>query len=192
MKEFKQNSFIDFISAAGFLISQGYTRQRLMAAYGTSAGGLLVAQVMNMRPDLFRAVALDVPFVDPLSNMLDEESLLTIPDQEEWGNPITDPLIYNEMSSYSPYENLSIAKYPALYITAGLNDSRVDYTSIVKYVLRMRKRKILDENEPLMCEQNIALDVQKSGHFGSGSLESEAQIWAFLNKVIPPASVIQF
>ncbi|CAG9310989.1 cft-1 [Blepharisma stoltei] len=192
VKERKQNSFLDFISTASFLIAQGYTRPRLMAAYGTSAGGLLVAAVMNMRPELFKAVVLDVPFVDPLSNMLNEESILTIPDRDEWGDPISDVNIYNEIRSYSPYENLSIARYPPLYITAGLNDSRVDYVSILKYVARMRQRKYLDSKEGLICSQNIALDVQKTGHFGDGSLESEAKMWAFLNKIIPSPSIIQY
>lgn len=87
-KHNKMNSFLDFISCANYLIAEGYSRPEYMAGYGVSAGGLLLGTVMNMRPDLFKAVVLEVPFLDVLSNMLDEESILTIPDREEWGDPL--------------------------------------------------------------------------------------------------------
>jgi oligopeptidase B len=85
----KHNSFLDFISCAQHLISTGWTLPRHTAAYGASAGGMLVAQAMNLKPELFAAVVLDVPFVDVLTCMLDESLPLTVTERDEWGDPST-------------------------------------------------------------------------------------------------------
>lgn len=86
--ENKSNSFYDFLSCAAYLSSEKYSQPDLMAAYGASAGGLLIGQVLNLRPDIFKAAVLDVPFVDVLNIMMDESLPLTVPEREEWGNPI--------------------------------------------------------------------------------------------------------
>ena len=181
-KHLKHNSFADFISAASFLVKEGYSQPKYIGGYGTSAGGLLLAQAVNLKPNLFNAVVLEVPFVDPLSVMQDENSPLTIPDRDEWGDPLADQQIFDEMRGYSPYDNLSINKYPKMLITAATNDQRVPLWSVLKYVKRLRERKLPDDF--CICENNIAVDIQETGHFGEGSLESEAVVWAFLNTFI--------
>ena len=109
------NSFLDFNSCAEFLIANRITHPNLLAAKGSSAGGLLVAQAcMNMRPELYRAVILNVPFLDVLGCLLDETLPLTVTDHCEFGNPIEDEESYRTIASYSPYENLSNQEYPAV------------------------------------------------------------------------------
>ena len=103
----KPNTFHDFISCAEYLIANRIAHPNLLAAKGVSAGGTLVAQAcLNMRPELFRAVILDVPFLDVLTCLLDKEVPLAKTDHLEFGDPLEDPRIYELISSYSPYENL--------------------------------------------------------------------------------------
>lgn len=87
------------------------------------------------------------------------------------------------MRSYSPYDNLTHAKYPPLLITGSESDSRVSFAGILKYVQRLRNKK-LPRQEDLLCDQNLALHITEGGHFGQGDLSSEAVIWGFLNKFI--------
>lgn len=188
-KEKKYNSFQDMIACVSYLIQESYTHPKYIAGYGTSAGGLLMAQVLNLKPLLFAAMVLEVPFVDPLSEMLNQDLPLSITDRDEWGDPLKvlsmqDPNIFNEMASYAPYDNLTYAEYPPMLVTGSINDSRVSFYSILKYIKRLRN-KAVPRNKQNICSQNIALDIQDSGHFGQGNLESEAVIWGFLNKIIP-------
>ncbi|PYV07365.1 MAG: oligopeptidase B, partial [Acidobacteria bacterium] len=81
----KKNTFTDFIAAAEHLIKEGYTSRDRLVIEGVSAGGLLVGAVTNMRPELFKAVVLRVPFVDVINTMLDESLPLTVGEFEEWG-----------------------------------------------------------------------------------------------------------
>jgi oligopeptidase B len=185
----KQNSIQDFLSCAQYLIKEGYTKPDYMAAHGSSAGGLMVGQAVNLMPELFKSIVLEVPFVDPVSVMLDESLPLTIPEREEWGDPIRvfyiqDEEIYEYMRGYSPYENVWNAKYPAFLITLGLKDARVPYWTILKYVKRLRERG-MKHHKTELCQDNIAVDVQDSGHFGNNTLENEAFLWGYLNTVIP-------
>ena len=83
----KRNTFTDFIAAAEHLIREGYTSRERLAINGGSAGGLLMGAVVNLRPELFRAVVAEVPFVDVVTTMLDESIPLTVMEYEEWGNP---------------------------------------------------------------------------------------------------------
>ena len=92
---------------------------------GGSAGGLLMGAVINMRPDLFKAVARKVPFVDVLNTMLDATLPLTTSEYIEWGNPNEKPA-YEYMKKYSPYDNVK-ANYPAMLVKVSLNDSQVPY-----------------------------------------------------------------
>ena len=83
----KMNTFRDFIDVADYLVKNGYTRPDRLVANGGSAGGLLMGAVANMRPDLFRAIVADVPFVDVINTMLDSSLPLTAQEWEQWGNP---------------------------------------------------------------------------------------------------------
>ncbi len=133
----KMNTFTDFIASAEHLIAQRYTTSSRLAVQGGSAGGLLMGAVTNLRPDLFRAVVANVPFVDVINTMLDTTLPLTVGEFEEWGNPRIEAE-YRYMLQYSPYDNLRPRDYPAMLVTTSFNDSQVLYHEPAKYVARMR------------------------------------------------------
>jgi oligopeptidase B len=118
----KRNTFTDFIACAEHLVAERWTSPRRLGIRGGSAGGLLVGRVANLRPDLFGAVVAQVPFVDALNTILDPSLPLTVLEWEEWGNPVESPEFYAYMKSYAPYENVEAKDYPAMFVTAGLND----------------------------------------------------------------------
>lgn len=154
----KKNTFTDFISCAEYLISEGYTSPDNLAITGGSAGGLLIGAVTNMRPDLFKVVIADFPFVDALNTMLDPTIPLTILEYDEWGNP-NEEEYYFYMKSYSPYDNVEAKDYPNMLITAGLNDPRVQYWEPAKWAAKLRAIKT-DDNI-LLLKTNMG-----TGHFG--------------------------
>ena len=133
----KRNTFTDFIACAEHLIAEGYTSPDRLAIQGGSAGGLLMGAVINLRPDLFRAVLSQVPFVDVLNTMLDDTLPLTIGEYLEWGNPNVKE-DYEYMRTYCPYTNLEAKAYPALLVKTSLNDSQVMYWEAAKYVAKLR------------------------------------------------------
>jgi oligopeptidase B len=176
----KRNSFTDFISAAEHLVSLGYTSPDQLVINGGSAGGLLMGAVMNMRPDLFRVVMAEVPFVDVVSTMLDATLPLTVIEYDEWGNP-HDPVAYEYMRSYSPYDNVEAKDYPHLLVTAGLNDPRVAYWEPAKWTARLRAKKT-DQNK-LVLRTNMG-----AGHGGASGrydfLREVAFKYAFMLNVM--------
>jgi oligopeptidase B len=155
----KKNTFNDFIDVAEYLVSRGYTKPDRLVANGGSAGGLLMGAVANMRPDLFKAIVADVPFVDIINTMLDETLPLTTQEWEQWGNPKNaDAFAY--MRSYSPYDNVEKKAYPWMLVTTSLNDSQVMYWEPAKWVARLRALKT--DRNPLYLKTNMA-----GGHGGS-------------------------
>ncbi|MDH6086880.1 S9 family peptidase [Umezakia ovalisporum] len=161
----KKNTFADFITCAEYLIAENWTAKDRLVITGASAGGLLVGAVMNMRPDLFKAVVANVPFVDVVTTILDTSLPLSAMEWEEWGNP-NDKVYYDYMKSYSPYDNVEIKNYPDLLITAGLNDSRVKYWEPAKWTAKLRELKT--DNNILLLKTNMG-----AGHSGaSGRYES--------------------
>ena len=155
----KRNTFTDFIAVAEELIARGYTSQEKLAIEGASAGGLLVGAVVNMRPDLFRAVLANVPFVDVINTMLDASLPLTTQEYIEWGDP-NEREAYEYMKSYDPYSNVERKDYPAILVRTSLNDSQVGYWEAAKWVARLRTCKT-DRNE-LLLRVNMG-----AGHGGS-------------------------
>lgn len=133
----KANTFTDFIACAEHLIDEGWTDTDHLVIRGGSAGGLLMGAVTVLRPDLFKAVIAEVPFVDVINTMLDETIPLTVIEWEEWGNP-NNEADYRWMVAYSPYDNTTDTDYPAMLVTAGLNDPRVAYWEPAKWVAKMR------------------------------------------------------
>ena len=176
----KKNTFTDFIACAEHLIEQGYTRPEYLAIEGGSAGGLLMGAVTNMRPDLFRVVIADVPFVDMMNTMLDPTLPLTIEEYEEWGNP-DNKEYFDYMLSYSPYDNVEAKAYPNMLFTAGLNDPRVSYWEPAKMVAKLRAMKT--DNNFLMLKTNMG-----QGHMGASGrydyLKEIAFNYAFIFKVL--------
>ncbi|HVH94640.1 MAG TPA: prolyl oligopeptidase family serine peptidase, partial [Nocardioidaceae bacterium] len=134
----KKNTFTDFVACARHLTEGGWTSADRLAAQGGSAGGLLMGAVANTDPDAFTAVLAEVPFVDPLTSILDPSLPLTVIEWEEWGNPLEDPEVYAYMKSYSPYENVTEQPYPAILAETSLHDTRVLYVEPAKWVARLR------------------------------------------------------
>ncbi|VEG57875.1 oligopeptidase B [Mycolicibacterium aurum] len=134
----KRNTFTDFIAVGSHLVGTDVTRPENLVAYGGSAGGLLMGAVANMAPDLFAGILATVPFVDPLTTILDPSLPLTVTEWDEWGNPLEDPEVYAYMKSYSPYENVESKNYPAILAMTSLNDTRVYYVEPAKWVAALR------------------------------------------------------
>jgi oligopeptidase B len=139
----KMNTFTDFIDVAEFLVESGYTSPDHLCANGGSAGGLLMGAILNLRPDLFRVVIANVPFVDVVTTMLDSSIPLTTAEYDEWGNPNIREY-YDYMLSYSPYDQVKAAAYPAILVTTGLHDSQVQYFEPAKWVAKLRDMKTDD------------------------------------------------
>ncbi len=135
----KKNTFTDFVACARHLAETGWTSADRLAAEGGSAGGLLMGAVANSDPDAFAAVVAQVPFVDPLTSILDPTLPLTVIEWEEWGNPLEDPEVYAYMSSYAPYDNVRDQDYPAILAETSINDTRVLYVEPAKWVARLRE-----------------------------------------------------
>lgn len=178
----KTNTFGDFIACAERLVELGYTSPRRLGIRGRSAGGLLIGAVLNMRPELFACAVAQVPFVDAVTTMLDDKLPLTVNEFEEWGNP-AELEFYEYMKSYSPYDNVHSAEYPALLVTAGLNDPRVSYWEPAKWVAKLRT--LNSGEQPVLLKTEMG-----SGHMGpSGRYESwreEALISAFVIEQLAP------
>jgi len=161
----KKNTFTDFISAARHLIDSGLTRSANLVALGGSAGGLLMGAVANMAPELFAGILAQVPFVDPLTTILDPSLPLTVTEWDEWGNPLADADVYAYMKSYSPYENIDAKQYPAILAMTSLNDTRVFYVEPAKWVAALRHAKT--DPHPVLLRTQMA-----AGHGGiSGRYE---------------------
>jgi oligopeptidase B len=178
----KNHTFTDFIACAEHLIAHKYTSPDRLAINGRSAGGLLMGAVVNMRPDLFAAMIAGVPFVDSLNTALDASLPLTVGEYEEFGNP-SDRTHYEYMKSYAPYENVEAKRYPAMLITAGLNDPRVSYWEPAKWAAKLRRLKT--DDHILLLKTNMG-----SGHFGPSGryehLKETALEYAFLLDVVRP------
>ena len=155
----KMNTFTDFNDCAQHLIDAGYTKKQKLFAKGGSAGGLLMGACINLKPELYKGVIANVPFVDVVTTMLDESIPLTTSEFDEWGNPKIEKY-YNYMKSYSPYDNVEAKDYPALLVTTGLHDSQVQYWEPAKWVAKLRELKT-DEN-PLIFHINM-----EYGHGGA-------------------------
>jgi len=179
----KQNSFRDFIAAAEYLIAEGWVSRKKIVAQGVSAGGMLMGAVANLRPELFAGILAEVPFVDVLNTMLDATLPLTPPEWLEWGNPIADATAFQEIRSYSPYDNVGAQNYPSMLVLAGLMDPRVLYWEPAKWVARLRSRRT---NQNLLALRTN----MDAGHGGSAGrferLKDIALCYAFAIKVAQP------
>ncbi|MGH8442888.1 MAG: S9 family peptidase [Nevskiaceae bacterium] len=172
----KMNTFTDFIDVTEFLVKQDYGAKDKVFAMGGSAGGLLMGAVANLRPDLYRGIVTQVPFVDTVTTMLDESIPLTTNEFDEWGNP-KQKASYDYMLAYSPYDNVKAQAYPAMLVETGLWDSQVQYYEPAKWVAKLRATRT-DAN-PLLFHINM-----EAGHGGkSGRYEQyreRAREFAFL------------
>jgi oligopeptidase B len=159
-KEKKSNTFTDFIACAEHLIAEGYATKGRIAAYGGSAGGMLMGAIANLRPDLWGAIIAAVPFVDVLNTMSDTTLPLTPPEWPEWGNPLEDPAAYDLIESYSPYDRVTSLPYPPVLATGGLSDPRVTYWEPEKWIAKLREFSTGDA--PMLLKINM-----EAGHGGA-------------------------
>ncbi|EZQ19961.1 S9 family peptidase [Halopseudomonas sp. SMJS2] len=178
--EHKGNTFNDFIACAEHLISSGYTDSSKLVIAGGSAGGLLIGNVVNQRPELFAAAVADVPFVDVWNTMNNPALPLTIGEYEEWGDP-NDPAVAERIRSYAPYEQVRERAYPAMFVTAGYHDMRVQYWEAAKWVAKLRHSKT--DDQPLLLRTQMS-----AGHGGASgryqSMKELAEEYSFLLAVI--------
>lgn len=166
----KKNTFTDFVCCAHRLTDTGRTTATRLIADGGSAGGLLVGAVANLAPESFAGILANVPFVDPLTSMLDPSLPLTVIEWDEWGNPLADNDVYEYMRSYSPYENVGAHDYPAILAITSINDTRVLYVEPAKWVAKLRATKTGDS--PLLLKTEMS-----AGHGGvSGRYEKWREV----------------
>ena len=168
----KKNTFFDFIDSAEYLIKEKWTSPAGLVIEGGSAGGLLMGAVVNLRPDLFRAVHSAVPFVDVMNTMMDATLPLTVGEYLEWGNP-NEKAAYDYMKTYSPYDNLEKRRYPAILVTTSFHDSQVMYWEPAKYVARLRTVKT--DSNPLL----LKIKMDPAGHGGASGRYDKLKDTAF-------------
>lgn len=172
----KKNTFSDFIAATEHLVEEKYGHPKKVFAMGGSAGGLLMGAVVNDRPDLYKGIIAQVPFVDVLTTMLDTSIPLTVAEYDQWGNP-NEKEAYDYIKSYSPYDNLKAQAYPSTLVMTGYHDSQVQYWEPAKWVAKMR--------DLTKSEDQILFRVDmEAGHSGTTgrfkSLEDTAIVYTFL------------
>jgi oligopeptidase B len=176
----KPNTFTDFVACAHHLVDSGWTRADRIVARGGSAGGLLIGAAANLAPEMFTAMVAEVPFVDCLTTMLDDTLPLTVIEWDEWGDPGTDPRVYEVMKSYSPYDNVRPGHYPTMLVTAGLEDPRVGYWEPTKWVQKLRAAD--PSNQVLFKVELTAGHAGPSGRYDAW--REEAFVLAFVLDVV--------
>jgi oligopeptidase B len=160
----KKNTFNDFVDCAEYLVKERYTKSDKLFANGGSAGGMLMGAVVNQKPELWRGVLAEVPWMDVITDMYNDQLPLTSLEWDEWGNPVNKEY-YDYMLSWSPYDQVRKANYPAIFATGGLNDTQVPYFSPAKWVQRVRDNNT--GKNPVLFKCNM-----DAGHGGqSGRFE---------------------
>lgn len=167
----KKNTFTDFVAVAQHLVDSGLSRPEQLVASGGSAGGLLMGAVANIAPQLFAGILAQVPFVDPLTTILDPSLPLTVTEWDEWGNPLEDSDVYAYMKSYSPYENVATQQYPAILAMTSLNDTRVYYVEPAKWVAALRHANggANPQGNPVLLKTQM--------HAGHGGISGRYERW---------------
>lgn len=182
--EHKSNTFSDFIACAEHLVESKLTSSAQLVVAGGSAGGLLIGNVINQRPELFAAAVADVPFVDVYNTMNNPDLPLTVGEYEEWGD-MNDPDVAERVRGYAPYEQVCAQDYPALFVTAGYHDVRVQYWEAAKWVAKLRHCRT--NERPLLLRTQMS-----AGHGGASgryqAIRELAEEYSFLLALIPGAS----
>jgi oligopeptidase B len=171
----KKNTFTDFVAAAHTLVEKSWTSADRIVARGGSAGGLLMGAIANLAPEAFAGIVAQVPFVDPLTSILDPTLPLTVTEWEEWGNPLESAEVYAYMKSYSPYENVTKTQYPAILAVTSLNDTRVLYHEPAKWIARLRS--VAPDGSYLLKTEMGAGHGGPSGRYDSWREEAFVTAW---------------
>ena len=176
----KKNTFTDFVDVTKGLLEKDYGDKNNVFAVGGSAGGLLMGVIANTDGMLYKGIIAQVPFVDVITTMLDEDIPLTTGEFDEWGNPKIKEF-YDYMMSYSPYDNVKKQNYPNMLVTTGLNDTQVQYWEPAKWVAKLRDMKT--NNNLLLLRTNM-----DAGHGGTSGRYQQykevAEEYGFLIKLI--------
>ena len=173
----KQHTFDDHLAVADGLAA-GLVDGDRIATRGLSAGGLLQGAVLSQRPERWRAVVAEVPFVDVLTTMLDPSIPLTVNEWDEWGDP-SRAEDYAWLAAYSPYDNLPPAgARPDLLVTGAVHDARVMVWEPAKWVAALR------ESDPewgprclFRVETGAGAHVGPTGRFAHLAYEAEIYAW---------------
>lgn len=173
----KRTTFTDFIACARVLVDAGYTSPQRLVAEGGSAGGLLMGAVANLAPESFAGILAEVPFVDPLTTILMPELPLTVVEWEEWGDPLTDPAVYDYMAGYSPYENVTAQRYPRILATSGLHDTRVSYVEPAKWVAALRHCATNEDTDILLRVETEAGHGGVTGRYAAWAERARELAW---------------
>ncbi|BBH65623.1 oligopeptidase B [Actinoplanes sp. OR16] len=171
----KKNTFTDFVACAEALVRARWTSASRLVARGGSAGGLLMGAIANLAPEAFAGIVAEVPFVDPLTSILDPSLPLTVTEWEEWGNPLESAEVYAYMKSYSPYENVAKLSYPKILAVTSLNDTRVLYHEPTKWVARLRA--VAPDGEFLLKTEMGAGHGGPSGRYDAWKEEAFVLSW---------------
>src|SRR4051794_2764525 len=185
----KQNTFTDHLAVADGLAGldglPAVVDGSRLATRGLSAGGLLQGSVLSQRPERWRAVVAEVPFVDVVTTMLDPDIPLTVTEWDEWGDPRRKP-DFDWMLAYSPYDNLPTAgSRPELLVTGALHDPRVMVWEPAKWVAALRASD--PDWSPrcvFRCETGAGAHAGPSGRFARLAYEAEIYAW-LLDKLRP-------
>jgi oligopeptidase B len=174
----KQHTFDDLIAVADGLDRDGLVDGTRIATRGLSAGGLLQGVVFSQRPDRWRAVVAEVPFVDVVTTMFDEATPLTITEWEEWGDPRIREQ-FDWMLAYSPYDNIPPAGgRPDLLVTGAVHDPRVMVREPAKWVAALRHSDPEWSARCLFrCETGAGAHVGPSGRVAHLGYEAEVYAW---------------
>ena len=157
----KKATIADFIACADHLVRQGLAAPGKIVAHSFSAGGILIGGALNARPELWAGAVAEVPFVDVLNTLHDDTNPLVFSSFPIWGDP-ANPEVFDYIASYSPYENVHAAPYPAVLASAGLLDDRLGYWEAAKWVARLREKTT--SGRPILLHTDMA-----GGHQGADS-----------------------
>ncbi|WP_203831356.1 S9 family peptidase [Actinoplanes palleronii] len=171
----KKNTFTDFVACAEALVRNRWTAADRLVARGGSAGGLLMGAIANLAPEAFAGIVAEVPFVDPLTSILDPSLPLTVTEWEEWGNPLESAEVYAYMKAYSPYENVAKLPYSKILAVTSLNDTRVMYHEPAKWVARLRAT--VPDGQFLLKTEMGAGHAGPSGRYDSWREEAFVLAW---------------
>jgi len=161
----KKNTFNDFIAISQFLVDNNYVAKGNISTGGESASGMTIGVAISERPDLYKSVAMLVPFVDVLNSLMDTSLEYTLTDWTEFGDPLGSEKVFNYIKSYSPYDNIKQQVYPNIYVTGGLDDPAVGYWEPGKWVSKIRKNQT---NDSLTL-----LGFRDGGHISTGKFVVE-------------------
>jgi oligopeptidase B len=185
----KQHTFSDHIAVADAIGGELVDGDRIITR-GLSAGGLLQGVVFGQRPDRWRGVIAEVPFVDVVTTMLDPSIPLTANEWDEWGDPRR-PDDFAWLLAYSPYDNPPPAgARPDLLVTGAVHDPRVMVWEPAKWVARLR------ETDPdwagrclFRCETGAGAHTGPAGRYAHLAYEAEVYAWALERLgLVPPAT----